>query len=64
MGLSLLYARSSTTLSEMLFGQLKMMTDGCTRLNARQLHDVLQRLMLANALRLVSLKVHEFKFLS
>ena len=55
--------RKSTSSVEMLFGQLMMMTDGCTRLNVRQLHDVLQRLMLANALRLVPLKVRGFKFL-
>ena len=55
--------RKSTSSVEMLFGQLMMMTDGCSRLNVRQLHDVLHRLMLANALRLVPLKVRGFKFL-
>ena len=55
--------RKSTSSVEMLFGQLMMMTDGCMKLNVRQLHDVLQRLTLSNALRLLPSKVRGFKFL-
>ena len=40
-----------------------MMTDGSTRLNVRQLQDVLQRLTISSALRLLPLKVRGFKFL-
>ena len=55
--------RKSTSSVESLFGQLMMMTDGCSKLNVRQLHDVLQRLALSNALRLLPLKIRGFKFL-
>ena len=55
--------RKSTSTVEMLFGQLMMMTDGSTRLNVRQLQDVLQRLTISSALRLLPLKVRGFKFL-
>ena len=55
--------RKSTSSVEMLFGQLMMMTDGCMKLNVRQLHDVLHRLALSNALRLLPSKVRGFKFL-
>jgi hypothetical protein len=40
-----------------------MMTDGCTKLNVRQLQDVLQRVTLSNALRLLPLKTRGFQFL-
>ena len=49
---------------EMLFGQLSLMTDGCGKLDARQLEDVLKRLTLTSALRMVPAKVRGFKFLS
>ena len=55
--------RKSTSTVEMLFGQLMMMTDGCSKLNVRQLQDVLQRLTLSNALRLLPQKVRGFVFL-
>ena len=49
---------------EQLFGQLMMMTDGCGKLNVRQLQDVLKRLMLTNALRLLPPAVRGFQFLN
>ena len=55
--------RKSTSTVESLFGQLMMMTDGCSKLNVRQLQDVLQRLTLSNALRLLPMKVRGFEFL-
>ena len=55
--------RKSTSSVEMLFGQLMMMTDGCSKLNVRQLQDVLQRVALSNALRLLPFKVRGFLFL-
>ena len=55
--------RKSTSSVEMLFGQLMMMTDGCSKLNVRQLQDVLQRVTLSNALRLLPFKVRGFLFL-
>ena len=55
--------RKSTSSVEMLFGQLMLMTDGCSRLGVRQLQDVLQRLALSNALRLLPAKVRGFTFL-
>ena len=48
----------------MLFGQLSLMTDGCGKLDARQLEDVLKRLTLTSALRMVPAKVRGFKFLT
>ena len=41
-----------------------MMTDGCGRLDVRQLQDVLKRLMLTNAFRLLPTSVRGFPFLS
>ena len=41
-----------------------MMTDGCGKLDVRQLQDVLKRLMLTNAMRLLPEKVRGFKFLT
>ena len=55
--------RKSTSSVEMLFGQLMLMTDGCSRLGVRQLQDVLQRLALSNALHLLPAKVRGFTFL-
>ena len=55
--------RKSTSSVEMLFGQLMLMTDGCTKFGVRQLQDVLQRLALSSALHLLPLKVRGFKFL-
>ena len=60
--ISLLLLGTSTV--EMLFGQLMMMTDGCGRLDVRQLQDVLKRLMLTNALRLLPANVRDFPFLT
>ena len=53
-----------TSTVEMLFGQLMLMTDGCGKLDVRQLQDVLKRLMLTNALRLLPAKVRGFQFLN
>ena len=53
-----------TSTVEMLFGQLMMMTDGCGKLDVRQLQDVLKRLMITNAMRLLPEKVRGFKFLT
>ena len=55
--------RKSTSSVESLFGQMMLMTDGCSRLGVRQLHDVLQRLALSSALRLLPVKVRGFTFL-
>ena len=55
--------RKSTGTVEMLFGQLMLLTEGCTKLNVRQLQDVLQRVTLSNALRLLPSKVRGFQFL-
>ena len=55
--------RKSTGTVEQLFGQLMMMTDGSSRLNVRQLQDVLQRLCLTSALRLLPHKMRGFEFL-
>ena len=55
--------RKSTSSVEMLFGQLMLMTDGCTKFGVRQLQDVLQRLALSSALHLLPLRVRGFKFL-
>ena len=41
-----------------------MMTDGCGKLDVRQLQDVLKRLMLTNALRLLPPTVRGFQFLN
>ena len=40
-----------------------MMTDGCGRLDVKQLQDVLKRLMLTNAFRLLPASVRGFPFL-
>ena len=40
-----------------------MMTDGCGSLDVRQLQDVLKRLMLTNAFRLLPTSVRGFPFL-
>ena len=55
--------RKSTSTVEMLFGQLMMLTEGSTRLNVRQLEDVLQRVVITSSLRLLPLKVRGFQFL-
>ena len=56
--------RKGTGTVEQLFGQMMMMTDGCGKLDVRQLKDVLKRLTLTNALRLVPNAARGFKFLS
>ena len=48
----------------MLFGQLMMMTDGCGKLDVRQLQDVLKRLTLTSAFRLLPLAARRFQFLN
>ena len=55
--------RKSTSSVEMLFGQLMLMTDGCTKFGVRQLQDVLQRLALSSAMHLLPTKVLGFTFL-
>ena len=48
---------------ESLFGHLMLISEGCSKLNVRQLNDVLQRVCLSNALRLLPYKVRGFEFL-
>ena len=55
--------RKSTSTVEMLFGQLMMMTDGYCNLDVRQLQDVLGRLTLSNAFRLLPSSVRGFVYL-
>jgi hypothetical protein len=55
---------TGTSTVEMLFGQLMLMTDGCGKLDVRQLQDVLRRLMLTNALRFLPTNVRGFPFLT
>ena len=55
--------RKSTSTVEMLFGQLMMLTEGSTRLNVRQLEDVLHRVTITSSLRLLPLKIRGFQFL-
>ena len=55
--------RKSTSTVEMLFGQITMLTDGSSRLNVRQLQDVLQRVTISSALRSLPSKVRGFQFL-
>ena len=55
---------SGTATVEQLFGQLMLMVDGCGKLDARQLQDVLKRLMITNAFRLLPVKIRGFPFLT
>ena len=56
--------RKGTGTVEQLFGQMMMMVEGCGKLDVRQLQDILKRLTLTNALRLVPSAARGFKFLS
>ena len=55
--------RKGTGTVEQLFGQMTMMIEGCGKLDVRQLQDVLKRLTLTSALRLVPYSARGFQFL-
>ena len=56
--------RKSTSTVEQFFGQLMLLADGGTKLNCRQISNVLSRVMLTNALRMVPAKKKGFHFLT
>ena len=56
--------RKSTSTVEQFFGQLMLLADGGTKLNCRQIGNVLSRVMLTSALRLVPIQKKGFHFLT
>ena len=56
--------RKGTLTVEQFFGAITLMADGGSKLHCRQINDILERVMMSNALRMVPESVKGFKFLS
>ena len=56
--------RKGTLTVEQFFGAITLMADGGTKLHCRQINDILERVMLCNALRMLPESVKGFKFLT
>ena len=56
--------RKGTLTVEQFFGAITLMADGGSKLDCRQIHDILERVMMCNALRMVPDSVKGFKFLT
>ena len=56
--------RKSTSTVEQFFGQLMLLADGGTKLNCRQICNILSRVMLTNALRMIPVQKKGFHFLT
>ena len=55
--------RKSTSTVEQFFGQITMLSDGGSKLNCSQFREIMKRVMVTNATRLVPSHVKGFKFL-
>ena len=56
--------RKSTSTVEQFFGQLMLLADGGVKLNCRHIGEILSRVMLTNAIRMVPVQKKGFLFLS
>ena len=56
--------RKGTLTVEQFFGAITLMADGGSKLDCRKIQDILERVMMCNALRMVPDSVKGFKFLT
>ena len=56
--------RKGTGSVEQFFSQLTLMCEGGTKLNCREISDILSRIMITNALRLIPVSLKGFSFLA
>ena len=56
--------RKSTSTVEQFFGQLMLLADGGSKLNCKQIGEILSRVMMTNALRMIPVKKKGFHFLT